>query len=95
MALSKLKELIDWDYDFKNEFQNRVKKVTFVIDAWESPKLAIYKVTPFGINCNHLGEQPPLEMLEAAIKEQEVTKEKMYKINQELKVWIENNILND
>lgn len=95
MTLSNFKELIDWDYDFNNDFQNRERKYNFVIDAWESPKLSLYKVTPFVISCNHLEEQPPLAMLEAAIKEQPETKDKMYKINQELKVWIENNMLSD
>lgn len=90
------RELIDWDYDFKNEFNNREKKCTFVIDAWESPTLSLYKYTRFGINCSPLDLQPPQSMLETAIKEQEKSVDKMYKINQEIRAWIEeNNIIVD
>lgn len=93
MKLPIPRELIDWDYDFKNEFDKREKKCTFVIDAWESPKLSLYKYTPFGINCSPLEQQPPLAMLETAIKEQEKPADKMYRINQEIREWIEENNL--
>ncbi|ABO50327.1 hypothetical protein Dred_1802 [Desulforamulus reducens MI-1] len=95
MTLPILKALIDWDYNFENEFKHRDKGYTFVIDAWESPKLSLYKFTPFGIKCDHLETQPPQEMLVAAIQGQEVSKEKVYRINQEIKSWIEKNILKD
>ncbi|CCO07102.1 DVU0772 family protein [Desulforamulus hydrothermalis] len=95
MTLPIIKALIDWDYDFSQEFQNREKGYTFVIDAWESPKLALYKFTPFGIKCDHTDLQPPAEMLEAAIRGQEANRERIYKINQELRTWIEEHILSD
>ncbi|MEG6522049.1 DVU0772 family protein [Desulfotomaculum sp. 1211_IL3151] len=88
------RELVDWDYNFKNEFNNREKKCTFVIDAWGgAPILSLYKYTRFGINCSSLEKQPPLAMLETAIKEQEKSADKMYKINQEIREWIEENNL--
>ncbi|SHE38654.1 DVU0772 family protein [Desulforamulus putei] len=93
MVLPILKALIDWDYDFEKEFQNREKGYTFVIDAWESPKLALYKFTPFGIKCDHTEIQPPVEMLEAAMQAQKETRERIYKINQEIREWIEKNLL--
>lgn len=95
MTLPIIRALIDWDYDFNNEFKNRERGYTFVIDAWSSPKLALYKFTPFGIKCDHTEIQPPIEMLEKAISQQEESKEKMYKINPEIRVWIEDNILKE
>jgi hypothetical protein len=95
MALPIIKALIDWDYDFEKSFQTRDKGYTFVIDTWESPKLALYKFTPFGVKCDHTDIQPPLEMLEDAINSQNESKEKLYRINQELRTWIEANILTE
>lgn len=93
MALPIIKALIDWDYDFNKEFGKRERGYTFVIDAWECPKLALYKFTPFGVKCDHTQEQPPAEMLEAAIKEQKESKDRMYRINLEIRQWIEENLL--
>ena len=93
MTLPILRALIDWDYDFKGEFKNRERGYTFVIDVWDSPKLALYKFTPFGIKCDHTEIQPPAAMLEKAMSEQEESKEKIYRINGEIKEWIEENLL--
>lgn len=93
MVLPIVKALIDWDYDFKEEFKHREKGYTFVIDAWESPKLALYKFTPFGIKCDHTQVQPPSSLIEKAIAGQQMSKEKMYQISPELREWIEQNLL--
>lgn len=93
MAIPIIKALIDWDYDFEREFEKRESGYTFVIDAWECPRLALYKFTPFGIKCDHTQEQPPVEMLERAVKEQKESRERMYKINPEIRKWIEKNLL--
>lgn len=97
MVVPILKPLIDWDYDINKEFRNREKGYTFVIDVWEcEPKLALYKFTPFGTKCDHLDQQPPVEMLQAALKEQDVdAKDGIFKITPAIRAWVEKNILDE
>lgn len=86
------KALIDWDYDFHNDFKQRERGYTFVVDAWDTPKLALYKFTPFGVKCDYLDQQPPQDMLLEAMKGQEKNPENLYKITQAIRTWIEENI---
>ncbi|AEG60421.1 DVU0772 family protein [Desulforamulus ruminis] len=97
MVIPIIKPLIEWDYDFNNEFKNRERGYTFVIDVWEcKPKLALYKFTPFGVKCDHLDQQPPEEMLQSALREQtENAQDGIYKISPELRSWIEKNVLQE
>ncbi|SHJ93659.1 DVU0772 family protein [Desulforamulus aeronauticus] len=92
MATPIIKALIDWDYDLQNEFKNRSRGYTFVVDAWETPKLALYKFTPFGVKCDYLEQQPPQELLLESLQGQEKNPENIYKINQAIRTWIEENI---
>ncbi|WP_003540909.1 DVU0772 family protein [Desulfotomaculum nigrificans] len=90
-----IKALIDWDYDFSSDFKTNEKGYTFVIDVWDStPKLALYKFTPYAVKCDHTDQQPPEELLKKALEEQGVkAKDGIFKINHELRNWIEENIL--
>ncbi|AQS59170.1 DVU0772 family protein [Desulforamulus ferrireducens] len=93
MVIPIIKDLVDWDYDFSNDFKKRDRGYTFVVDAWEeTPKLALYKFTPYGVKCDYLEQQPPKEMLLEALQGQEKNRENIYKINQALRNWIEENI---
>lgn len=95
MAVPIIKALIDWDYDLENEFRNKEKGYTFVIDVFSSePKLALYKFTPYMTKCDYLDHQPPQKMMQKALEDQNASgKDGVFKINPELRSWIESNIL--
>lgn len=95
MTLPIIKPLIDWDYDLNNDFKNKEKGYTFVIDVFQAePKLALYKFTPFMTKCDYLDQQPPLEMMIKALEEKDHGgKDGVFNIDSALRTWIEDNIL--
>lgn len=90
-----IKDKIIWDFDLKNEFTNRTTGYGFVIDVCDNvPRLALYRMKPRVSDSTIIEQQPPLELLEKALKEQGITnpKDNLYHINKEVKEWIEKNV---
>lgn len=86
------------DFCLGKEFECRQKGYAFVIDVYDKKsKLGLYKVSKYSSRCDIIGNQPPPEMLEKAIAEQggNLEKSTMYDINDELRQWIEENLLCD
>lgn len=101
LDLDKIKERLEWDYDLKNEFTNRKFRkqgcFTFVIDVWRGvTQVMLYRVAVNGSETVEIDKQPPLEMIEKALAEQGISPKKdgVYNVNQELREWLEANVLN-
>ncbi|MCL5289826.1 MAG: DVU0772 family protein [Eubacteriales bacterium] len=98
MDVEKIKQNLDWDYNFEKE-QNSINRslcYTFAVDVFEStPRLVLYAVKRNGSMTDDLDEQPPREMLLKAVVEQggSLDKSRLYKINEEVRRWIEDNFL--
>lgn len=98
MNLALLNGYIQWDFQLENEFVNphRQSGYTFVIDQYEAePQLALYRIGPYSSHTDPLERQPPRELLAKALQELHVSPEAdgIYRINQELRSWIEQNLL--
>lgn len=98
MNLALLKGHIQWDFQLENEFVNphRQPGYTFVIDQYDAVvQLALYRIGPYSSHTDPLEMQPPRELLAKALQELHVSSEAdgIYKINRELRSWIENNLL--
>jgi hypothetical protein len=88
-----------WDFRLEDEavlFQQRRTGYAFIIDVLDgTPRLALYHVTRFGSKTEYFDKQPPQEMLVKALAEQgaNTNQDGLYNINQELRVWAEENLL--
>ncbi len=96
---NKVKPRLMWDFRVEDEgvsFNQRRTGYAFVVDvAFGTPRLSLYHVTRFGSKCDDVDKQPPHELLFKALAEQGATlsKDGIYNINQELRLWIEEHIL--
>lgn len=99
MDVEKIKQNLNWEYDFEKE-QNTINRnlcYTFAVDVFENtPRLVLYAVKRNGSMTDDLEVQPPREILLKAVVEQggSLDKSRLYKINEELRRWIEDNFLN-
>ncbi len=98
MDMAVVKKNIRWDFSIDNEFSapNRRTGYTFVIDQFAaSPQLALYRIGPYSSHTDFLEKQPPQELLIKALSEQCIapTEDGLFKINQELRHWIEDHLL--
>lgn len=99
MHVQNIKNNLLWDFSLEQEFSKTPRKTgyTFVIDQFAAtPRLALYRVGPFSSHTEHLEQQPPKELLVKVLGEQciDPSVDGLFMINQELRDWIENNILN-
>lgn len=95
---NKVKQNLIIDFCLGKEFESRQKGYSFVVDVFDKkPQLGLYKISKYSSRCDIIGNQPPREMLEKAIAEQggNLEKSTMYEINNELRQWIEGNLLCD
>lgn len=98
MNLALVKDNIDWNFSLENEFANPQRKAsyTFVIDQYKTTsQLALYRIGPYSSHTEPLENQPPVELLKRALLEQQVAPadDGLYYINDELRSWIEMNVL--
>lgn len=98
MDVEKIKQNLNWDYDFEKEQRsiNRDICFTFAVDVFENtPRLVLFSVKRNGSMTDDLEQQPPREMLVRAVGEQggSLDKSRLYKINAEVRRWIEENFL--
>jgi len=95
---NKVKQNLILDFCLNKEFENRQKGYAFVVDVYnKTPKLALYKVSKYSSRCDIIDRQPPRELLDKALAEQggNLERSAMYDINNELRRWIEENLLCD
>jgi hypothetical protein len=99
LDFEKVKRRVMWDFRLEDEevaFQKRRTGYAFIIDVLDgTPRLAIYHVTRFGSKTEYFDLQPPQEMLVKALAEQgaSLSRDGLYNINHELRVWAEENLL--
>ena len=94
--LMRFNKTIVWNFKFEDEIKPNKSGYTFVIDVFNHhAMLALYRFSQYGCKSEILSEQPPLELLTNALKEQGngVLIDGLYYINEDLRQWIENNIL--
>ena len=97
-VLETVKDAVIWDFDLKDEFNNRSVGFGFVIDVCNGlPSLALYRMKKRLSNSTTLQQeqQPPRELLEKALLDQGFIKPKdnIYPITSEVRKWIEDNLL--
>lgn len=96
----RIKHRVMWDFRVEDEailFKERRTGVAFIVDVLDGiPRLALYRVTRYGSKSDFVEHQPPQELLEKALTEQGANPKQdgLYNSNQELRLWIEQNILN-
>ena len=96
-AMDQIKANLVWDFNVDKEFINRKKGYGFVIDLRNCiPCLVLYKMGKYVSMSHNCPQQPPQELMLEALKEKGVNLENggIYNINQALRCWIEENILN-
>lgn len=94
----KVKQNLILDFCLGKEFENRQKGYAFVVDVFNKmPQLGLYKISKYSSRCDIISNQPPREMLEKAVAEQggNLERSAMYDINNELRQWVEENLLCD
>ncbi len=96
MDLEKVKKRLDWEHKFDSEFKTRESGYTFVIDVINrQPMVSLYRFSPYITKSEPLEQQPPLDMLNEALADQgnEALKDGVFYINEKIRSWIEENIL--
>lgn len=98
MDVEKVRQNLNWDYDIDHEQANINRSLcyTFAVDVYENtPSLVLYTVKRNGSVTGDLEKQPPREMLVRAVEEQggSLNSSKLYRVNAEIRRWIEENIL--
>ncbi|MBM7854086.1 hypothetical protein JOC37_000458 [Desulfohalotomaculum tongense] len=96
MNIEKIKSNLCWDFKFEDEFKTEKTGYTFIVDVCSgTPALALYRFTPYGCKCEPLEEQPPVDMIKRALVEQGngELKDGFYYLDNDLRAWVENNIL--
>lgn len=96
MDLNKIKDRIIWDFKFEDEFKTRDTGYTFIIDVLNGKSIvALYRFTPFGIKSEPLENQPPGDMVNAALIQQgnDNMKDGLYYIDEDIKKWIQEHVI--
>jgi len=97
MEFPRTKEEIIWNFSLANEFTGpRQAGYTFVIDVFDNAaKLALYHIKMNYSKSTTLDMQPPKDLLEEALKEQNssIHHDGLYPINGKIRTWIENTML--
>lgn len=92
-----MKGELQWDVDLEREFmQPRRTGYTFVIDICDGvPRLAVYRIRSCYSASTTLEQQPPAALLERAVGGRGATMpaDNLYPINDEVRSWIEQNLL--
>ncbi|KJS14940.1 MAG: hypothetical protein VR69_15860 [Peptococcaceae bacterium BRH_c4b] len=95
-VLDSIKDGVIWDFDLKDEFNNRSVGFGFVIDVCDGvPRLALYRMKKRLSDSNILQQQPDRELLDKALQDQGLTKlrDNLYPITGDVRKWIEENLL--
>lgn len=98
MNVQSIKNNLLWDFSLEHEFSHTQRETgyTFVIDQFAAvPQLALYRIGPFSSHTEPLEQQPPRDLLVKALGEQCIapSEDGLFLINQELREWVENNVL--
>lgn len=95
--LEKIKSRLTWDFKFEDEFKTKNYGYTFIIDVLNGvANLSLYRFSEYGCRSEPIEEkQPAIEMLNQALAEQgnESMQDGFYYVNEELKNWVEKEVL--
>ncbi|MHB8157427.1 MAG: DVU0772 family protein, partial [Desulfocucumaceae bacterium] len=85
-----------WDFKLGDEFKKNLEgQLAFIVDVYEKkPKLTLYRMKKNSSECNPIKNQPPEELLFAAIEKQggKIIRNGMFNIDSEVEKWIKESL---